>query len=941
MIKQQAADIFDEVPSISIPMETEMETEIGTNIVNYIEKYTSPSSQIARELNHVIDNIIETPIPSPKTEKGKSKKEQEKLMNEIEQKLSALQIDKKNKSGILEKTQELPLYIQHEIDQAINEYILQQQKEEKKEKRQKRKSEEPKMDEGELIKKMKKIKVGPKRVKVIHSKEVMFLQQNHPLKGRKGTIVRMRSGAVPTFTIKIEGKENLIERVYESDIFYMDVLLNSGKWFQVNTILPNNKIVGLEFSNGRRELIEIDVEQIAKKNAGFQMTLPTIQETVEPEEETDSDEELRYEQEYIQEQEDTVEYLPEEQGEGELKVGYTDIMRSTFRKTELDESQQEIKNEIVKILNFFSNEFKIKEEEIDKSAFELDKIIKRENYKKNDTRYIIAAGVLISLIKEQQLNKEAFITRLVNEKYFNSINYGVISVFEKGEVKGINTTLYLIDPKQYKKNKVIIDKIINRFNIVIELVREMYPQYIPQPEIETYKIEGKKKEESTVIYPINYITGDFPENMTKTIWTGKEIRNIISSFINEQKEKNVSQVILDNIAQFKHFDTSLLSSDDKKQFDKLARELQEKLQPELEKIYNANMLRNYYHAVREMSNIQKSSKLLDYTKPINVSYLNETFSNAKYDKSLYNYLTGNLQENESLLLGPFLSYFTKKIENLLEVFRLYRFKIQYISLFESDIQKYSRRGALLLQEKAKEITKMMEDYENKMQEDTFESDIAKSLKQEMMSEREFENQIRNKINEQFKQVSDEDKTFMIFFFGIVSEIQNILTRNELNISKQKYKEQVKGMSSEQKMAFEQAEKEEEKKEEQRIKALNLYTLQKEKSEQRLKKMLKRAKIQRAKESKLKTIKDEEEPKGYQMIDASTGQVTFVPFPRISRRQQREDVELEEKEEREIQQQQERQRRQQQQKELFGEMEDEEFEEEQIEDSDYLIDTEDD
>jgi hypothetical protein len=930
MNKQQAADIFDEIPSISIPMETEVETEIGTNIVNYIENYTSPSSQIARELNHVIDNIIETPSPSPK-------KEQEKLMNEIEKKLNALQIDKKNKSGILDKAQELSLYIQHEIDQAIGEYISQQQKEEKKDKRQKRKSEEQKIDEIDIVKKMKKIRVGPKSVKIIHSKEIMFLQQNHPLKGRKGTVIRMRSGEVPTFTIKIEGKENLIERVYESDIFYMDVLLTSGNWFQVNNVLPNNKIVGLEFSNGRRELIEIEVGQIAKKNAGFQMTLPAIQEAVETEEETESDEDLRYQPEFIQDQEDTVEYLPEEQGEDQLTVGYTDVMRSTFRKTELNESQQEIKNEIVKILSFFSNEFKVEEEEINKTAFELDKIIKKENYKKNDTRYIIAAGVLISLIKEQQMNKEAFITRLVNEKYFNNINYGVISTFEKGEVTSINTVLYLIDPKQYKKNKIIIDKIINRFNTAVDLIRKLYPEYKPQPDLEVYKIEGKKKEESTVIYPINYITGDFPENMTKTIWTGEGIRNVISSFINDQKEKNVSQVIVDNISQFKHFDTNLLSSNDKKQFEKLAQELQGKLQPELEKIYNANMLRNYYHTVRKMSDIQKSSKLLDYTKPINVMYLNETFSNVKYDKSLYNYLNGNLQENESLVLGPFLSYFTKKTENLLEVFRMYRFKIQYISLFESDIQKYSRRGALLLQEKAKEITKMFEDYENKMQEDTFESDITKTLKQEMISEREFENQIRDKINEQFKQVSDEDKTFMIFFFSIVSEIQNILARNDLNVTKRKYKEEVKTMTSEQKMKLQQIEKEDEKKEEQRLKALNLFTLQKEKTEQRLKKMLKKAKVQKKKESK----KDEEQPKGYQMYDVSTGQMTLVPFPQISRKQQRQDIELEETEERGIEQQQERERRKQQEKELFGEIEDEEFEEEQIEDSDYLIDTEDD
>lgn len=935
MNKKQAADIFEEVPSISIPMETEAETEIGTDIVNYIENYTSPSAKIARELNYVIDNIIETPSPSPSP---KTEKAQEKLMSEIEQKLNSLQIDTKNKSGILKKTQDLPVHVQHEIEQAIAEYISQQ--EPKTDKRQKRKSEEQRNDDGDLVKKMKKVRVGPKRVKIIHSKEIMFLQQNHPLKGRKGTVVRARSGRVPTFTVKIEGKENLIERVYESDIFYMDVLLTSGNWFQVNTVLPNNKIVGLELSNGRRELMEIDVEQIAKKNSGFQMTLPTIEEegvfapprreqeeeteTEESEETSEGDSELLYEQEY----------LPEEQ-DGKLTVGYADIMRSNFRETELTESQQEIKNEITKILNLFSNEFKVEEEKINKTALKLDEIVKQSNYQKNDSRYIIAAGVLISLIKEQQMNKEAFITRLVNEKYFNTTNYGLTSVFGQGTAS-VDLTLYLIEPKQYKKNKNVIDKIINRFNTAVNIVREIYPAYQAGPELEAIKIEGKKKEESSVIYPINYITGDFPENMTKTIWTGEGIRNVISTFINEQKEKNVSQVILDNIAQFKHFNTDLLSSKDKKQFEKLALELQEKLQPELEKIYNANMLRNYYHAVRKMSDIQKSSVLLDYTKPINVTYLNETFSNAKYDKSLYNYLTGNLQENESLVLGPFLSYFTKKTENLLEVFRLYRFKIQYISEFESDIQKYSRRGALLLQEKAKEITKMLEDYENKMQEDTFESNVLKTLKQEMMSEREFEKQIRDKINEQFKETSDEDKTFMIFFFSVISDIQNILTRNDLNVSKRKYKEQVKTMTAEQKMAFEQMEKEEEKKEEQRLKSMNLFTMQNEQAEKRLRKMLQKGKKEKQKQADSQRQKQ----KGYQMYDVSSGQFVFVPYPKITREQQKQDIETEEKEEREIQQQQERQRRQQQEQELFGKMEDADFEQ-PIEDSDYLIDTEDD
>lgn len=888
--KAAAENVFDEVPSIDM----DLETEIGTSIVNHIVDYTKPESQKMREITYVIENLVDD---SKTYDENKNQKKSSEIIENIEKKLVNLNLDEKNKKEIIQKMEELPMYIQYQIDDAISKHLKQKQVE----------KEIEVVDDSKIVKQIKKMRIAEEPIKFIHSKEVLFVQKNHPYKGRMASIEYMKN---QKYTIKVAGKENLITEVEENDLFFMDLLLVNGNWFQVNNVQSNGQITGKELDKGKFVEKVINPSDIAKKNSGFNIKIKKMEEKVE--EEVQEEVESKQIPEYSFEEESVVEYMPEEQGEGEFKVGYADIMRSQFQKTELSENQQEIKNEVTKILENFKNELSLSEEDINKTVFELEKILKENKYERADARYIIASSVLVSLIKEQKMNKENYIKRLIDEKYFNTTNYGLSSKLDQPKVE-INMVLYQIDPKKYKKNQKIIDKIIARMVNGVDVVRELFPEFQPGPSFEAVKLERKAKEEVNVLYPMNYATGEFPKNAQKTIWTGNEIRKIVNNFLEELTKKQVPQIIIDNITQFKHFNRDLLSEEDKKTYEQLANELQDKLKPEIEKLYKDSLLRNYQTAIKKMSEIQRTSKLLEnYEKPMNFTYDSEIFVNAKIDKSLLYYLNGDLGENESLILGPFLKYFVKKMNNLEELFKQYNFKQEYINTLQNDSQRNIRKGALLLQEKAKEIGNMYEDFQSEMQEMSEEM----SLKEEMIKEREFEKKVQQEIANQSKNLSDEDKTFMILFYNIISDIYNTLFRYEMNISKRKYKESMEKMSPEEKFKTKAKEREDEKREEKRLKEVNIYTQQKDKLEKRLKQMLEKGKKER--QSK------EKKASGYQMYDSSSGKFSFTPFPKVTKKQQEKDKDFESKMEKEMDK-----------KQQIGQLLSEDLDEIE-EDSDYLI-----
>jgi hypothetical protein len=969
-VSNPSANVFEEIPSLNIENETDLETEIGSNMLNFVKEYMKGSS-------------------SQKNEEESIEEKQKNIFNQKKQK------------------------VQEEI----------------------------------LISKMQKVKIQPKGIKIIHSKQIFFRKQGHPLRGRQGYIVRTRDGKDPSYSIQIDGKEQLIHDVQKDEVFHMDVLLNNKNWFQVENVLPNQTIVGKERNKGQIENKEINISDIAKKNSGFQMILPSIQEN----EIEDVKETPLVEQEFVFDQEsEEVDYIPEEQGDGKLTVGYTDIMRSSFEKAELTDSQKNIKKDINEILKEFKNDVSIEEENIDKSAIALDKIISEGNYQKSDILYITAAGVLVSLVKENLFNKEAFIGRLMTGKkaFFNKTNYGLQkSVFDTQNEMDINLNLYGITPKEYKGNKKIYDKIIMRFNVAVDIIREIYPKFKPAPEIKAIKIERKKAEETTAIYPINYATGDFPESMKKTIWVGEGIRKVISNFMTKetlireniidnikflrsfntdvllpeekqflqmlledtiqkiilvsqgkdlqesipdiqqqlepelqkikfylqqksdrrspnksvirldprlenlfdvlelQSKEKIPKIILDNIAQFKHFNTNELPANLKKGYELVLKEFQYRLGPEIQKIYDTNMQRYYYNAIRKISDIQQSSKFLDSKQAITGVFDNQIFKNIKIPESLYKFLTGDLQEGDQFVLGPFYHFLKDKLDNLEEVFRLYHFKMDYIPLVKKSFQN-SRNSILILQEKAKEITQMYNDFENRMQEES-------TLKQQRITERNFEKDVRNAINNQFNKVSDEDKTNIIIFANVISEINDILSRNELNKAKRKFKEERETMDVQERLTLEYRENLKKKSEENKYKEMSSQT--RKETGKILKTMLESAKKTREKEAKKAKVSDLKEmleqakkeknqqrqeqleeqlqeikraPKGITIRHVGSDKVEFVPFRKATKKQEKQDTDLEEKEKR--QKELELQKKQQEIA-LFGESDDE-----VEDDSDYII-----
>lgn len=358
--------------------------------------------------------------------------------------------------------------------------------------------------------------------------------------------------------IQVKGSYEIMP-ITPADVFYMDIKLKNGNFFEVKEISSDGRVIGLERINNQlvpKEIAQTDIEslqpgfsfdaQVVSTNTSVdtEMVQDTegqgTEENETEENETDDDDKSET-FEYSQEPE------PEREVELEMTSGFKDKDRISFQRTQLTKPESEIKSKITRILNLYAindTEIKIFDliEKITSGIEETRKILNRseilkDTWIKSDEKYIIAGFVFYEIIQSGNSNLllktidddiyDTFVENLTANKFFSSkdatqsifltdgwsqyfsINTDVIKTMKKKDVQSLYKMIF--------KNCVSFLK--ETFSLQNIDSKDIYNQHRLYLE-DLIPLGGKRKGEIEKKYVTvtDIINNDVPEIATKILW---------------------------------------------------------------------------------------------------------------------------------------------------------------------------------------------------------------------------------------------------------------------------------------------------------------------------------------------------------------------------------------------------------------------------------------
>jgi hypothetical protein len=355
--------------------------------------------------------------------------------------------------------------------------------------------------------------------------------------------------------IQLKGNYEIMP-ITPADVFYMDIKLKNGNFFEVKEISPDGRVIGLERVNNQlvpKEIAQTDIEslqpgfsfdtQVVSTNTSVdtEMVQDTEGQDTEENETDDTDDDKSDTFEYSQE--------PEQEREVELEMtsGFKDKDRISFQRTQLTKPESEIKSKITRILNLYAindTEIKIFDliEKITSSIEETRKILnKSEHLKdiwiKSDEKYIIAGFVFYEIIQSGNSNLllktvdddiyDTFVEKLTANKFFSSkdtmqsifltdgwtpyfsINTEIIKTMKKKDVQSLYKMIF--------KNCVSFLK--ETFSLQNIDSKDIYNQHRLYLE-DLIPLGGKRKGEIEKKYVTvtDIMNNDIPETAAKILW---------------------------------------------------------------------------------------------------------------------------------------------------------------------------------------------------------------------------------------------------------------------------------------------------------------------------------------------------------------------------------------------------------------------------------------
>ena len=429
--------------------------------------------------------------------------------------------------------------------------------------------------------------------------------------------------------------------IFPEDVFYMDLELNNGNFFEVKKI-QGNIISGTEKVGNKYITKTISQDEIKNKSPGFSFDdvekesegiqeERIVAEEGEGEEVTVEEEDEEEQRQDYGEEEETTE--PKMIEEDMYKSSFKDLERTFATTTVLTSKQQDILKTIKKILNIFN----INEDDADIRAYEIvsdaEMSIKKmqqllldmqiETWAKSDEKYVIASLVLFKIIKKgyrlQTKSNDTltnYVRNLIDKKIFSKKDVGV-SIFLNSKMN----QYYIID-----KNVISNLKKSGEYNSLHKLMMSNCLELLSKW-YEKINIEDIKYSEPLAIFPIqkkqnqqlSLTTKDmislenpwdlmkFFPNAKSIIWAPKFTKYIeeyklinidpkIKDKSKNQETKIVFKYVYDNLhrAPFAKMELLELIKRNKKQIDLLKKET-------LELVFNDLIveLRNLYKQISE------------------------------------------------------------------------------------------------------------------------------------------------------------------------------------------------------------------------------------------------------------------------------------------------------------------------------------------------------
>lgn len=351
-------------------------------------------------------------------------------------------------------------------------------------------------------------------------------------KGKQAQVIQVYPARITAY-INALGKNISVHQVKENgefktrflspqDIFYFDIELKNGNFFQVQKVLEDKSIVGTELANNQFVDKTISSEEIRKTLDGFKFDAVSnlITNTEETEFVSESNQDTQDAQD-IDEDTDNIEHsgYAEEQtdidGDNiEYKASYKDSERVTFRQN-LTEQEKKYKTQISKILKYMN----LNDSELDlyEMLYEIEssiKIIKNQLKKSSvqqdfwidsDERYIIAAVVFFNIVKHgysyllhsETLNiLESYIKELSNNKYFVSKDAKFSIFLTNGWSKKFTINKEEIDSLRRSKN------VLSLFGIMLNNVIRHLQSHLEWPSVESILSEIEQNVSTTEYIPL-------------------------------------------------------------------------------------------------------------------------------------------------------------------------------------------------------------------------------------------------------------------------------------------------------------------------------------------------------------------------------------------------------------------------------------------------------
>lgn len=369
------------------------------------------------------------------------------------------------------------------------------------------------------------------------------------------------------------GKE---KQITPDDVFFMDIRLKNGKFFQVFRLSGDKRYYGQE--QGQREFKEIGMDDIASFQPGFKEFDGVDEEDIDVKE-LSKDEVIDYvftpekdihdenindivdETEDMSEMdvprlEDSIfEELPDE------KVGIKDIERTAREQRKLSKQEQDIERIVKSILEIFVAINDVNIYDIIASVVSVkEKIINImkqvtgvDSWQKSDEKYLISYFVIAKLIQVQNPNvqsKDNYIKQLMLKNIFTKYDFMIESVFLNEEIffDNYGKKIYTVDKKDivklYDKDEYfeiykimfnnceqIMEKLFNQDPLVIitgyknttrlgRTNKKSEKSRYVKPIVDVIALGSKRKieEPRTVIYSKDVLSGNIPLSAKRIIW---------------------------------------------------------------------------------------------------------------------------------------------------------------------------------------------------------------------------------------------------------------------------------------------------------------------------------------------------------------------------------------------------------------------------------------